>query len=101
MKNPGTHLCGQWRNGVTAHVGKETGRLVGTIRGSIIEGYWVEAGSSEKCSTSKDGSYHWGRIVATLEASGRRFNGKWGYCDENPTREWTGTCSGSVGAGNR
>ncbi len=83
-------------SGILARYGTDRGRVLGTLRGSIIDGYWVETDSNEKCSTAKDGSYYWGRIVATLEARGPRFNGKWNYCDGTPNKDWTGTCSGSA-----
>jgi len=94
--------------GVIARYGDDQGRIVGyqshssypwggqPIAREILRGYWVEADSNEECSTPKDGSYHWGRIFATIPDSindlDPYFDGRWGYCENDPTEDWTGTC---------
>lgn len=50
------------------------------MNGNVLEGYWIENGSSERCATAKNGRHHWGRIRWTFE--GNRFTGSWSYCEK-------------------
>lgn len=74
--------------GYRAEYDSDQGRIIGTMRGNVLEGVWVEASSSHKCKTPRDGSYYWGRVV--FEFSPDRFEGRWGYCDSAPTLDWSG-----------
>lgn len=56
------------------------GEIVGEMNGNVLEGYWIENGSSERCATAKNDRHHWGRIRWTIE--GGRFTGNWSYCDK-------------------
>lgn len=60
----------------------DNGRIQGSVSGQTLNGYWIEDGSARKCSTAKQGSFHWGRIQYTLGSNGRKFNGQWSYCDD-------------------
>ncbi len=57
---------------------------VSAIRGAVMIGYWEEQHSDRQC---RNGRYY-GRIRWTFTADG--FTGTWGYCDEEPTRAWSG-----------
>ncbi|MBT8494082.1 MAG: hypothetical protein KJO07_13590 [Deltaproteobacteria bacterium] len=75
--------------GTIATYTTDKGRIVGTARGTTVRGYWVETHSARRCKSRKDGSYYWGR--ADFQIRGDKLTGKWGYCDNAPSRSWTGT----------
>lgn len=76
-------------NGVTGSYTEDNGRLSGTISGNILDGYWGEDSSGQRCSSQRLGTYYWGRIRFVFD--GPRFIGHWGYCDATPTSAWNGT----------
>lgn len=76
---------------VTGRYTNDNGELTGLMFGNIFEGFWIEDGSDRRCSTPKNGRYHWGRATFTFTGSG--FSGAWGHCDDKPTRSWSGTRS--------
>lgn len=64
----------------------EHGRIAfSQVEGDTVEGTWTQGTSGQRCA---DGSYR-GRLQFTFTAAG--FEGTYGYCDEEPTRAWTGT----------
>ncbi|MDD5287227.1 MAG: hypothetical protein PHD54_15360 [Desulfuromonadaceae bacterium] len=67
---------------------QDNGEITGTIKGSTLSSYWIENHSSQRCSSPKNGRYYWGTLKLTF--NGDRFSGQWGYCDEQPSRSWTG-----------
>lgn len=69
---------------------EDSGRIFGTLSGYTFDGYWAEGSSSQRCSTQKDGSYYWGRMVMSFNADYSSFEGKYGYCDATPSRGWDG-----------
>ena len=75
------------------------GEIVGEMNGNVLEGYWIENGSSERCATAKNGRHHWGRIRWTFE--GGKFTGNWSYCDKPVAGGggWNGERSGDVPPG--
>lgn len=77
--------------GVFGPYSEDNGRVIGDLRGSSLTGVWVEDGSDNECSTSRDGSTAWGRIDFTFDAERRVFSGRWGYCDGELSRDWEGT----------
>lgn len=76
---------------VSGEYAQDGGRIIGTLDGQVLTGFWIENGSGVTCDTARDGSVHWGRIVFTFDEAFASFAGKWGYCDQAPTRNWTGT----------
>ncbi|MGF1576959.1 MAG: hypothetical protein ACFCU9_13685 [Cyanophyceae cyanobacterium] len=79
----------QQGSSVTATYTQDNGRIEGTMTGNVLEGYWSEDGSAQRCDTPINGRYHWGRIRFVF--NGDAFEGVWSYCGEEPTRSWTGT----------
>ncbi|MBU1174809.1 MAG: hypothetical protein KKH72_05350 [Alphaproteobacteria bacterium] len=75
---------------VSGTYSQDRGRIFGTLDGHQLTGFWVEQSSGVKCDAPRDGSYHWGRIVFDFDAEFDAFSGTWGYCDQNPSRSWTG-----------
>jgi hypothetical protein len=67
---------------------QDNGEITGTLKGSYLDAYWIENHSAQKCSTAKNGRYFWGKLQVTFD--GDSFSGKWGYCDEKPSKPWTG-----------
>ena len=66
------------------------GRVIGQMRGETLEGYWIQRNSEQRCPRDLSGSRYWGRLRLTFD--GDRFNGRWGYCDQEPNRDgWSGT----------
>jgi hypothetical protein len=75
------------------------GEIVGEMNGNVLEGYWIENSSGERCATAKNGRYYWGRIRWTFESG--KFVGNWSYCDKPVAGGggWSGERSGDVPAG--
>ena len=70
----------------------ERNRLYGkyTNNGEAFEGFWVQDDSGQSCSGIVDGSKHYGRVWFKITGEDV-FTGKWGYCDEIPSLQWSGT----------
>jgi hypothetical protein len=65
----------------------------------VLEGFWIENGSSQRCASPKNGRHHWGRIRWSFEAD--KFAGNWSYCDSPPPEKgsnWTGERIGQASA---
>ncbi|MBA6412466.1 OmpA family protein [Parahaliea sp. F7430] len=75
---------------------REKGELVGEytsdngrIRGemtsdTVLEGYWIEDGSRQRCDSEKAGSYYWGRLKLEFDSAELdKFEGQWSYCDKD------------------
>jgi hypothetical protein len=63
-------------------------------KGGVYDGYWAQASSKYRCSSSQTGrneapTYYWGRLVVNETATG--LYGKWSYCDESPSKTWNAT----------
>lgn len=76
---------------VTGSYTNDNGELTGLMFNNIFEGFWIEDGSDRRCSTPKNGRYHWGRVTLTFDGNG--FSGVWGHCDDKPARPWNGSRS--------
>jgi hypothetical protein len=86
-------------NQITGKYTNDGGEIVGEIRGNVLEGFWIENGSSQRCASPKNGRHHWGRIRWSFEAD--RFAGSWSYCDSPPPEKgsnWTGERIGQASA---
>lgn len=90
--NQGFMTLQQSGDRLTGRYGNDNGELTGLLFGQIFEGFWIEDGSAQRCSSPKNGRYYWGRV--TLEFSATGFNGRWGYCDAVPSQGWNGTRKG-------
>ncbi|MBD2654084.1 hypothetical protein H6G45_11435 [Synechocystis sp. FACHB-383] len=73
---------------VTGYYAKPDQQLEGTMSGNILSGYWTKSSSGRRCTTSRNGSFYWGRV--NLVFNGPTFSGLWGYCGDEPTRNWSG-----------
>ena len=105
------NVTGKWRTSegeltlvqsgrsVTGSYTSDGGEIVGEMNGNVLEGFWIENGSAERCATAKNGRHYWGRIRWTFE--GGRFTGNWSYCDKPVAGGggWNGERSGDVPPG--
>lgn len=73
---------------VTGNYSQDNGKIDGIMTGVVLDGYWAETSSGQRCATPHNGNYYWGRIHFVF--SGNTFSGAWGYCDANPDHSWTG-----------
>lgn len=84
----------EWADHVTISgtYDQDGGRIQGNVEGNLQElnGYWIENGSSQRCETEKQGSFHWGRVQFTLNEDDSEFDGQWSYCEADPDSSWTG-----------
>lgn len=74
---------------ITARYPNDNGEITGMLFDTTLEGFWIEDHSDRRCATAKNGRYHWGRVA--FEFSDNGFSGKWGYCNDQPSRPWNGT----------
>lgn len=74
---------------VTGRYNKDNGEVTGVAYENVLDGLWIEDSSDRRCTTPRNGRYYWGRII--LEFTGNGFSGSWGYCNDAPSRPWTGT----------
>ncbi len=89
--NEGNMTLQQNGNNVRGTYQQDQGRLLMTAEGLVLKGFWVEKDSDKTCSTSRDGSLHWGRAEFTFDGDYMSFKGWWSYCDsDKPFRQWTG-----------
>ena len=68
----------------------DNGRINGVLKDGVWNGYWGEDGSNQECPTAQLGTKFWGRIAFTFNADRTHFDGKWSYCDEDPSKGWSG-----------
>jgi hypothetical protein len=78
----------QQGNQITGSYPVDHGEVTGTLYGDLLEGYWIEDASDERCPSPKNGRYYWGRL--RLQFQDDRFSGKWGYCEKELSLNWTG-----------
>jgi hypothetical protein len=104
-------VAGKWRTSegeltltqsgraVKGSYSNDGGEIVGEMNGNVLEGYWIENGSAERCTTAKNGRFHWGRIRWAFD--GNKFAGTWSYCDKPVASGggWNGERIGDVPAG--
>jgi hypothetical protein len=74
---------------VTGDYSYSQGRIEGTLHGNVLDGHWAQKSSGKRCDTARMGSYYWGRLRFVFRE--KRFDGKWGYCEEPVTGIWNGT----------
>lgn len=81
----------QWdRDGFRGVYEYAGGRLVGTINGSTVTGYWYQETSPIACRRSREGSSHYGSFSFRFSADRDGFTGRWSHCEDAPDREWNG-----------
>ncbi len=78
---------------VEGHYDEDNGEIFGVLKDNVLDGYWIEDSSSERCTEPLRGRYHWGHMRMTFgDPDG--FSAVWGYCDGELTRkDWNGSRS--------
>jgi hypothetical protein len=66
----------------------DNGELFGTLRGTVLDAYWVEDDAQIRCKKPIQGRYFWGRVIITF--TGSRFIGRWGHCEGPLDGAWKG-----------
>ncbi len=67
----------------------DNGEITGNFTGKTFDGFWIEDMAGVKCGYPRNGRFYWGKL--RFDVQGNHFTGKWGYCDENPSKSWDGT----------
>lgn len=80
LRQQGNRVAGRYPN--------DNGEIVGTLNNGTLSGFWIEDNSAQRCTTSKNGRYNWGRVE--LSFSGNRFTGRYGHCEGPLTSNWSG-----------
>ncbi len=71
----------------------DNGRIIATISGKRLDGYWVEDSGDTPCETERDGSYNWGPVHFEANEDFSVISGAWGFCDQLPEGDdagWVG-----------
>jgi hypothetical protein len=104
---PTAAVAGKWKtsegdltlnqsgNKVSGTYTNDDGEIVGEMDGNVLEGYWIENASNERCATAKNGRYHWGSIRWTFD--GNKFAGVWSYCEKPLANSGTGWSGERIG----
>ena len=79
----------QTGNQVAGRYVMDNGEVTGTFTGKTFDGFWIEDMAGVKCDYPRNGRFYWGKL--RFDVQGNRFTGKWGYCDESPSKSWNGT----------
>ena len=90
--------------GVSGKYPVDEGRIIGSLQGSALEGYWVESDAKQKCDRARDQSFYWGRIKLVFNDELSAFSGNWSRCNEplDSAKTWIGARStGRPAAGSR
>lgn len=89
LKEAGATATGNYAN----PTGRIAAQLLAADRGTL-SGYWYQSESGQKCTTQREGTYYWGKIVLRL-SNNDGFTGWWDYCgtrsSSNPHGEYSGT----------
>lgn len=79
----------QAANNITGTYPLKNGRIRATLDGNVLTGHWFQDHSGQRCATMLEGTYHWGRM--RLVFTENKYEGRWSYCDREPTESWRGT----------
>ena len=85
-KGGGSDVAGLYEGGQS--------RMSGEMNGTTLIGTWHEPNAAVKCS---DGNY-WGRLVLEFTGDFSSFSGTWGYCNNEPTRPFSGKLKNGGGS---
>jgi hypothetical protein len=67
-----------------SHGMADNGRIIGTVNGRKLEGYWIQDSGETPCETERDGSLFWGSVKFQANESFTEIGGAWGLCDQEP-----------------
>jgi len=67
-----------------------SGEIIGSLEGNTLSGLWFQSGALQSCPETRNGTTHWGHFSFQFINNFTEFIGKWGYCEEEPTKNWKG-----------
>lgn len=67
------------------------GSITGRMQGDVLEGWWAQQTSPQRCDTPRMETHHWGRVRFRFDAERKMFLGRFGYCETGPSSPWNGT----------
>ncbi|NNF57451.1 MAG: hypothetical protein HKN04_04345, partial [Rhodothermaceae bacterium] len=82
LNQDGEQITGTYEDG-SRYVG-------GTFRDTVLDGFWWGEIAGVRCDTAHEGTHYWGRIRFTFMGA-NRFEGAWGYCDQDLNGGWEGS----------
>jgi len=71
----------------------DNGRILATVDGSTLTGYWVEDSGDSPCESMRDGSFNWGPVHFEANEDFGVISGAWGFCEQQPEGDdagWVG-----------
>lgn len=68
----------------------DNGRIIGSVEGRDLQGYWVQDSGSRRCESEKDGSPYWGRVFFQANDDFTEITGTWSLCDDEPSGDDSG-----------
>lgn len=67
-----------------SHGKADNGRIIGTVNGRDLTGYWIQDSGDNPCAEEKDGSLYWGIVRFEANEDYSEIEGVWGLCDQEP-----------------
>jgi hypothetical protein len=67
-----------------SHGTADNGRIIATVNGNELQGYWIGDSGENTCETERDGSVHWGKVRFTSSDDHNEMTGFWSLCDNEP-----------------
>ncbi len=67
-----------------SHGMADNGRIIGTVDGNTLVGYWIQDSGESPCEAERDGSLYWGSVRFVANDSFTEIDGVWGLCDKEP-----------------
>ncbi len=67
-----------------SHGMADNGRILGTVNGRVLDGFWVQDSGNSPCASDLDGSRYWGKVWFEANADFTEIEGVWSLCDQDP-----------------
>ncbi len=62
----------------------DNGRIIGTVNGHQLTGYWIQDSGDNPCIEERDGSLYWGMVRFVSNNDFSEITGAWGLCNQEP-----------------
>jgi len=85
--------------GVTGSYEKGNSQIEGRMADGVLEGFWYEPSSAQKCDRPVNGTDYWGKLRFEFSPDFTSFEGLWSYCDKAVSRNWDGDQGNLLGFG--
>ena len=67
-----------------SHGTADNGRIIATVNGNELQGYWIADSGDNACDFERDGSVYWGKVNFTSSDDHNEMSGIWSLCDRDP-----------------